>query len=929
MTSDNGGGIPGPVEDLILRRRTAVPDPLPGYFDRPALLDRLMSPEYPVAVLRAPGGFGKTALLGALCRLLGDRGIPAAWLQMDGGDTSEQVETCLAHAFRHAGIDVPASGAGDRRTAGSGIDLLLYAVDAYPAPCTLALDNVEQLTDPGGAEAIGALLREAPPNLRVALACRELPPSLDLLEPLLAGRVDMLTAAELRLPAEDTAAFLGKRLSERELAVIDREYAGWPVALALLRAASPATGQDAASGHTGHASHVASPVAAYGRADHTAGPDAASGRAGSANLLGNWIESRLWQRFPAAQRDFLLDAGLMDELDPVLLDEALECNDSRHRLQSMTELDGLLHPFPGTGAGAPALHPLLRRHCAARRSRESPERFRSIHHRAAEALERRGDMSGAMRHAAEAGNPALLGRLMENAGGIRCLWMGNVQPALRQAMASLTHDTVRQRPRLALAQAWALAISDRIPEARRLYELAAQSSDGFTHNPAGDVRDLRIDQAIMETAFFTIGCTDNAQLESAAANARKLIQDNDLDPDARTCLVFALCLHESRRAQFDAAFALIEQARQLTSDGRLPCVSLHIDIQLGNMAMARGQVQEAETYCTNVLESARGRDPDDPLAAAAGDALLRELQFERNRLTLPIAAGMGLGDHYTRPGSTFATQASECAIIAEVAHYTDGIDGALSAVTRMTEYARQTGRRTLARYLAALRVDTLAAAGRDGEAERAWRAGALPPGDEDCLDMNALDWRELEMLAGARLRLYMAGEDYEAGRRFAKKLLSLVTEHRLVRTAMRVRALLVALEWRAGDRDAACSHLETFLRDYIDAGYARPLLREGNVSRQALKRWLESQPDSTRQAAARDLLTMIDANEKQDATGLSRREMTVLKLLPDLRDKQIAAELSITREGVRFHVSRIFAKLGVHSRSEAVSLARSIGLLPQ
>ena len=391
MTSDNGGDIPGPVEDRILRRRTAVPDPVPGYFDRPALLDRLMSAGCPVTVLRAPGGFGKTALLGALCRLLGDRGIPAAWLQLDEADTRTQVETLLAHAFRHAGIDVPAPGPDDRHTAGRGIDLLLYAVDAYPAPCTLALDNVEQLTDPGGAAAIGALLREAPPNLSVALACRELPPSLDLLEPLLAGRVDMLTVDELRFPAEDTAAFLGKRLSDRETAAIEREYAGWPVALALLRAAGSATGQDNTSRR---ASHVASPVAAYGRADHAAGPDTVSSRAGSAALLGNWIESRLWQRFPAAQRDFLLDAGLMDELDPVLLDEALERSDSRHRLQSMTELDGLLHPLPGTGPGAPALHPLLRRHCTARRSRETPERFRSIHHRAAEALERRGDTSG-------------------------------------------------------------------------------------------------------------------------------------------------------------------------------------------------------------------------------------------------------------------------------------------------------------------------------------------------------------------------------------------------------------------------------------------------------------------------------------------------------------------------------------------------------
>lgn len=878
----------------ILYRRMAVPDPLPNYFDRPALLDRFMSTDYPVAVLRAPGGFGKTALLAAVCRLLNGGGIATAWLQMDGADTRTQVETCLALAFRHAGIDVPAPGPDDRRAAGRGIEPLLYAADAHPRPCTLVLDNVEQLTDPDSAEAIGALLREAPSNLRVALACRELPPSLDLLEPLLAGRVDMLTVEELRFSATETAAFLGKRLSDRELAAIDREYAGWPVALALLRAA---------------------------------GPDAASRRAGSAGLLGNWIESRLWQRFPTAQRDFLLDAGLMDELDPVLLDEVLEYGDSRHRLQSMTELDGLLHPFPGTGAGDPALHPLLRRHCAARRSREAPERFKLIHHRTAEALERRGDMFAAMRHAAEAGDPALLGRLIEDAGGIRCLWTRKIQPALRQAIASLTHDAVRQRPRLALAHAYVLAISDRIPEALRLYELAADSSSGFTHNPTGDVRDLRIDQAVIEMAFFILGCTDNAQFRSTAAGAREIMQDDDLDPDARVCLVFGLYLCESRRAQFDAAFALIEQARQPISDGPLPYISLHIDVQSGYMAMARGQAQEAETCYTNALESAQAHYPDDPLAVVVGDALLRELQFERNRLTLPIAAGMGLGDNYARPGNTFATQASECAIIAEVARYTDGIDGALAAVTRMTEYARLTRRRTLARYLAALRVGTLAAAGRADEAERAWRAEALPAGDEDCLDLKSLDWREVEMLACARLRLYTARKDYEAGRHFAEKLLPLVQDHGLVRTAMRVRALLLALEWRAGERDAASTHLEAFLGHYIEADYARPVLREGDVSRQALKHLLECRPDSTRQAAARDLLKMIDADEKKDASGLSVREMTVLKLLPGLRDKQIAAELSISREGVRFHVGRIFAKLGVHSRGEAVSLARSIGLL--
>ena len=63
--------------------------------------------------------------------------------------------------------------------------------------------------------------------------------------------------------------------------------------------------------------------------------------------------------------------------------------------------------------------------------------------------------------------------------------------------------------------------------------------------------------------------------------------------------------------------------------------------------------------------------------------------------------------------------------------------------------------------------------------------------------------------------------------------------HRLMRTAMRVYAILMALEWRAGDQDAACAHLEIFLRHYARADYARPILREADVSRQALQRLLE------------------------------------------------------------------------------------------
>lgn len=62
----------------------------------------------------------------------------------------------------------------------------------------------------------------------------------------------------------------------------------------------------------------------------------------------------------------------------------------------------------------------------------------------------------------------------------------------------------------------------------------------------------------------------------------------------------------------------------------------------------------------------------------------------------------------------------------------------------------------------------------------------------------------------------------------------------------------------------------------------------------------------------------FDLSETQPAAGLTRREDEVLQLLADgLTNKQIAGRLFISEVTVKVHVSRILAKLGVGSRTEA------------
>jgi len=66
-----------------------------------------------------------------------------------------------------------------------------------------------------------------------------------------------------------------------------------------------------------------------------------------------------------------------------------------------------------------------------------------------------------------------------------------------------------------------------------------------------------------------------------------------------------------------------------------------------------------------------------------------------------------------------------------------------------------------------------------------------------------------------------------------------------------------------------------------------------------------------------------------EGASLTARELAVLRLVSEgLGNKEIAARLGISAHTVKFHVASVLAKLGAHSRTEAVSTGLRTGLLP-
>ena len=79
----------------------------------------------------------------------------------------------------------------------------------------------------------------------------------------------------------------------------------------------------------------------------------------------------------------------------------------------------------------------------------------------------------------------------------------------------------------------------------------------------------------------------------------------------------------------------------------------------------------------------------------------------------------------------------------------------------------------------------------------------------------------------------------------------------------------------------------------------------------------------------RVIATAAPATVPREGAALTPRELDVLRLVAQgLGNKEIAADLDLSTHTVKYHLASVLAKLGVRSRTEAVSRGIRTGLLP-
>jgi LuxR family maltose regulon positive regulatory protein len=890
----------GAPDDLLLK---VTPPRVPRHqLARPRLQsDQADLREQPLLLVQAPAGFGKTSLLAQWRREHLAHGRVVAWLSAQARDGVPRFVQALALAMR-VGAGRPTFGhtllEGAVPAGLEGVTAWLAELAQSALDAVLIVDEADRLPEPT-REALAYLLRNAPANLRAIVALRA-DAALGVDDLVSYGLATTIGPARLRFALDETLDLVRERFGAR----VDRDAAarlhelaeGWPLGLQLALSVMAAGSDPQAE---------ISVLAAHGGA-----------------LRGQFVNLLLANLDPA-DVGFLTRTAILDHLHPALCRELTGAADAAERLAR------LVRDTPVFAAGEASdwlrMHTLARDELRRRFGQLPPTEQATLQAAAAAALAARGLLEAAAGHALAAGQREAAYDLAERSLYESLMAHGH-QGAVLEWLARLPAGELDRRPRLLLAAAWSLALSERHQEANLYIEriLARPEADAA----------LRCECALIQSGA-AVWADDPDRF---AALHDPWAQDPPLaDP-------MLLQVHANRsafRTLLEGEPALARLRQQHAPHGDAGPAQGYLarwgDVILGLSYLWEGQVLLAEKLLRPTLARAEAdlgrRSPFTAMLAAVLAAALWERDqpgeaaaLLANRLdvlergALPEAALLG-----------FRTMARIAA--AEGAeHRALALLGALDAVG---------GARRLPRLRIASLADQVRLHARRFRPETCRELCAQIDGllAEPDAPQGRLWRRHVMLLREVALgHAAVAAQDW---RRAADALARADGQAQALRLG---RLHIELLGLRAWVLDRCGEKALPLLREAADLAATYGLLRVFDDAHPALGDWARQAlgPAGTAASAAGmgpgPLAAPMRAPQPAPAPAsrarstpsmaLTPKEREVLELLArNLSNKEIGLAMQVGEETIKWHLKNLFAKLDAGTRKQLVQRARLLGLL--
>ena len=942
--------VAGPAEaavsgwEVLLATKLHVPGSPPGLVPRRRLVEALGEGLVRRRVLVcAPAGFGKTTLLADWAR---SDGRPVAWLGLDGGDSDparfwRYVVAALDQARPGlAGRVGPLLGPPSPRSFEGLLSALINELAADPGPdeVLLVLDDYH-LIDSGPVHGqVAFLLENLPPGLRVVISGRADPP-LSLARLRVRGQLAELRAADLRFTGEEAAALLGETagpdLPGTAVAALTARTEGWAAGLQLAG------------------------LSLHGHADPAGFAAAFSG---SHRFVLDYLADEVLDSQAGQVRAFLLETSVLEQLSGELCDAVTGRAGSQAMLADIERAGLFLVPLDEV-RGWWRYHHLFADLLRARLQAEQPGRAVALHRAAAAWYEEHDLADDAVRHVLAAGDAEWAAQLVER--HVEALLGRSEGATLHRWLSALPAESVRDRPRLCLAQAYAAAMGFQLEALEALlddceYALALSGDEPhewsvpravsvLANVPAG-IAFLRASLARLRgDAPLAADCNRQALarlgeddwLMRCFVRWNRAVTDwlgGRLGPAERG---LAEVLAELRAAdeavrRVGGEPAEVFRAVEGSAEFFTGFLATRICYDLGQVQRAQGNLDAALATYRQALEAA-GESSQTAHAGMAHVGLAQVL-YERNELTAAL-------DHATR-GVALCRQlaytpplAAGLAVVAWIRQAHGDGAGALAAMDEAGQAGLSLQVAALLNPVPSERARLLLAQG-DASAAAQWaKAAGLRPDDQ-------LDYPQ-EPAYLVLARVLIAQNDSGPALGLLQRLLDAAVSQGRTGSIIEIQALRALPQAACGDHATALGALSEALTLARRHGYVRALADEGAPMRALLAQLSSARPGQQHATGRIDpgyLAALLRACGQADALPpqrravatlpslaepLTGRELEVLRLLAVGKSNQcIAHNLVVALDTVKKHVTHVLGKLGAANRTEAAAQARQLGLIP-
>jgi ATP/maltotriose-dependent transcriptional regulator MalT len=863
---------------------TRKPLPRPSLDSSSDVLDGI----FPVVVVAAPAGYGKSTLMARWHARLLERGVSCAWLSLDGDDNDaarflRHLIAALQKASAHVGKDIAEDLIADFA---SGSRSVLEAITGDLAQVqhriVLFLDDLQLVEGPEVRGILDWLINYAPRCLQYVIGTRQ-DPGLRLSGLRVRSQLLELGAEQLQFDAAEAAQFyrsrLGRDLPALDLQILLTKTEGWPAALELAALVLAGSSEPTAF------------------IQHFAGTDTS---------VVDYLCDMVLLQMDERTRDIVFRISMFDRICAPLARAVTDANDAEEALLGLRTRNLFLIPLDRSWEWV-RFHHLV------------GEFFRETYRRTAPAQARECLVQGARwlhanDHIEEAVNCMIRAQEWEQATRwvadsvedlvFRC---GYHQTILRW-MNALPEASVNRYPVIRIQYAFALSFYPRYQEYEaQIYrlQLLLQNLGAQAHHDAREISEL--------------GCAVEMQVAMSRA-----LRDDGMRGGELAAAWLARWPEASlrRKGVMGNVLAFGHKTRGHIREG------LEV-INEAVLHLKRGSYFDARLACTRGLDFIERRLHGHPGQTSLLHALLAGICYEFDEIEQALAhleLALGGVNEYAPADALIVAYLTQ----ARIQHLRHDESGALAMLREGQELGEQRGWRRVTLSLAAEECRSLARAGHHEEAR---------------LVATRFDFHDLPASSGASPlssdKALRAASRYllKQSPRVVIEALDAAIENsqqrELAHRSVELLLLRALAEKEDGDWASAVADVRRALTIAAPRNYVRVFLDEGRELGALIDRLdMEQLRGSEAAPLARRLQRAMYTPDVQGGAPigmgeqLTKRELSILKRLESgLSNKEIAEAIFVSEGTLKWHLHNVYSKLNVKNRTGAMARGRALGIL--